>query len=478
MASAIVWLRRDLRLADQPALNAALEVGLLPIPLYVHAPDEDGVWAPGGASLVWLDRSLRALDADLRARGSRLIVRRGPSLEALRAVAADSGAQSVFWNRLYTPAARERDAIIKQALREDGLTVASFNSAQLVEPWAVQTGQGTPYKVFTPFWRNASSTLETLTPPLSAPDSLEAPPSAVESLSVDDLGLIPTPRWDSEFWQHWTPGEAGAQARFERFIDHAVARYHDDRNRPDIDGTSCLSPHLHFGEISPRQCVHALRALDLSAEERKQADHFVRELGWREFSVHLLYHFPATPSADLNPNFSQFHWAQPDARLLDAWQQGRTGIPIVDAGMRQLWRSGWMHNRVRMIVASILTKNLRYHWLHGAKWFWDTLVDADLANNTQGWQWTAGTGADAAPYFRIFNPVTQGERFDPDGDYVRRWVPELARLPRSLIHEPWTDPSSLARLAPDYPRSPIVDLKQSREEALVAYSASRSGLLS
>lgn len=472
MANAIVWLRRDLRLADQPALNAAVERGFVPVPVYIHAPAEEHPWQPGGASRAWLDRSLRALADDLRTRGSGLTVRAGASLTCLRALIAECGAEAVFWNRLYEPATRARDSAVKQGLREDGVLVESFNAAQLCEPWTVQTGAGTPYKVFTPFWRSASVQLEVLAPPTAAPQTMATPP-VLESLPIDALELRSDLGWDAEFWTHWTPGEGGARARLDRFIDEAVQRYHDDRNRPDLAGTSGLSPHLHFGEISPRQCVHALREIELSASERKHADHFVRELGWREFSVHLLYHFPHTAEADLNPNFGGFGWAEPDPQLLAAWQQGRTGIPIVDAGMRELWRSGWMHNRVRMIVASLLTKNLRYHWRQGAAWFWDTLVDADLANNTQGWQWTAGTGADAAPYFRIFNPVTQGERFDPDGVYVRRWVPELSALPNALIHSPWTDTSTLARLAPAYPRQPIVDLRDSREAALAAYSASR-----
>lgn len=474
MQLALVWLRRDLRLADQPALEAALAGGFLPVPVYIHAPEEAAPWAPGGASQAWLERSLRALDADLRARGSRLILRRGPTLPALQALVAETGAEAVFWNRLYEPALRQRDSGIKQALREAGLQVESFNAAQLVEPCSVLTGQGTPYRVFTPFWRNAATRLDEIPPTTPAPAQLPSPPESLASLQVDDFGLRARPRWDAGFWQRWTPGEAGAADRLHRFLDAAVERYHDDRNRPDLDGTSGLSPHLHFGEISPRQCLDAIRQRDWSAAARSHVEHFIRELGWREFSVHLLYHYPHTAEADLNAQFGDFHWAVPEPDRLAAWQRGRTGVPIVDAGMRELWSSGWMHNRVRMIVASLLTKNLRYHWRHGADWFWDTLIDADLANNTQGWQWSAGTGADAAPYFRIFNPVTQGERFDPDGAYVRRWVPELAALPDALIHAPWTDPSTARRLAPDYPAQPIVDLRASREAALAAYSALRA----
>ena len=474
MASAIVWLRRDLRLTDQPALSAAIEAGYTPLLVYIHAPDEAADWAPGAASLAWLDRSLRALDDDIRMLGSRLIVRRGPSLSTLRSLITELSVDAVFWNRLYEPALRERDALIKAALREDGLTVQSFNAAQLVEPWQVETGQGTPYRVFTPFWKTALGKLEELPAIASAPESLPPPPDLVKSLSVDALDLRPVIDWDRGFWDRWTPGERGARERLDAFLDDAVERYSVDRDRPDLRGTSTLSPHLHFGEISPRQCVQAVRERRWDEAARKNVNKFVSELGWREFSVHLMYHYPETPKENLNPKFEDFVWATPDPDILRRWQRGRTGVPIVDAGMRELWQTGWMHNRVRMIVASLLTKNLRYHWRHGADWFWDTLVDADLANNTQGWQWTAGTGADASPYFRIFNPVTQGKRFDPCGDYVRRYVPELAKLPDSLIHEPWSQPEQAARLAPDYPAQPIVDLSQSRNAALEAYSASRS----
>ncbi len=471
MGRAIVWFRQDLRLADQPALAAALAAGLEPVPVYVHAPEEEGGWAPGAASRAWLHESLAALDADLRARGSRLVLLRGPSLEAIGRLVDATNAEAVFWCRRYEPAAIARDAEVKAALRGRGLRAESFNGALLVEPWTVKTGGGTPYKVFTPFWRAASAGLESIPPPLEAPKALPDPGAIPDALGLDDLGLLPTPRWDRSFWRHWTPGETGAAARLSAFLDAPVHRYHDDRNRPDLAGTSALSAHLHFGEISPLQCLEAVRRAGFSGTVAEHAGHFVRELGWREFSYHLLYHFPQTPTVDLNPNFAGFGWKAPDANLLAAWQRGRTGIPIVDAGMRELWSTGWMHNRVRMIVASVLTKNLRYHWRHGAAWFWDTLVDADLANNTQGWQWTAGTGADAAPYFRIFNPVSQGERFDPQGTYVRRWVPELARLPDALVHAPWTDPATTRALAPGYPPQPIVDLRATREAALAAYGA-------
>ncbi len=471
MGCAIVWLRQDLRLADQPALAAALDAGLAPIPVYIHAPEEEGGWAPGAASCAWLHHSLAALDADLRQRGSRLTLLRGSTRHALDTLLEATGAEAVFWCRRYEPAALARDAAVKAALRQRGLRADSFNGSLLVEPWTVKTGGGTPYRVFTPFWRAASALLESLPPADALPERLPDPGELRGALDLSDLDLLPSPRWDRAFWTHWTPGEAGARDRLAAFLDDPVRRYHDDRNRPDLAGTSALSPHLHFGEISPRQCLQAVRAAGFCGSIAEHAGHFVRELGWREFSHHLLYHYPQTPGEDLNPGFSRFHWAEPEPARLAAWQRGRTGIPIVDAGMRELWSTGWMHNRVRMIVASVLTKNLRYHWRHGAAWFWDTLVDADLANNTQGWQWTAGTGADAAPYFRIFNPVSQSERFDPQGGYVRRWVPELARLPDALLHSPWTDPATLRALAPGYPPAPLVDLRATREAALAAYAA-------
>jgi deoxyribodipyrimidine photo-lyase len=471
MSAALVWFRRDLRLADNPALAAAVATGLPVVSVYVHAPDEEAPWAPGAASNWWLHHSLAALDGALRARGSRLIVRRGPTATALDTLIAETDATIVVWNRLYEPAIVSRDTAIKASLRGRGIEARSFNAGQLVEPWDIETGGGGPYRVFTPFWRNLSARLAP-TMPTAVPASLATPP--LPSVPLDDLGLRPTIPWDVGFSAHWTPGEAGAIAALETFLDGAVGPYASDRDRPDRPGTSRLSPHLHFGEIGPRQIVHALHQLGLG----ERAAPFVRELGWREFSTHLLHHFPHTSDAPLNAAFEGFPWAEPDPGHLQAWQRGRTGIPIVDAGMRELWSTGWMHNRVRMIVASFLTKNLRYHWLHGARWFWDTLVDADLPNNTQGWQWSAGSGADAAPYFRIFNPVLQGERFDPEGTYVKRHVPELARLPAKSIHKPWTlRPAELTALglAGTVWASPIVDLAASREAALAAYHGMRRG---
>jgi deoxyribodipyrimidine photo-lyase len=470
----ILWLRRDLRLDDNPALQAAMRDGAV-VPVYVHAPDEEAPWSPGAASGVWLQRSLTALQADLDARGTPLLLRSGPTLPALLALIEETGAQGVHWNRLYDPAVIARDATIKRALTERGIAAHSHNAALLVEPWTIATGGGAPYRVFTPFWRNARTRLDQLPTPDAAPSRIASIDGVLPSLRVDDILPSPTPRWDRGFWEHWTPGEAGAIELLDAFIEGAARGYREQRDLPDRIGTSRLSPHLHFGEISPRRIVARLQAERWPAAVAADVEGYIRELGWREFSHHLLYHFPSSAQSNLNPKFDDFSWAARDETLLDAWRLGRTGIPIVDAGMRELWHTGWMHNRVRMVVASFLTKNMRQHWLEGARWFWDTLVDADLPNNTQGWQWSAGTGADAAPYFRIFNPVSQAQRFDPLGRYVRRWIPELAALPDKAIFAPWEHADLLRASKIDYPTSPIVDLKGSREAALEAYRRSRNG---
>jgi deoxyribodipyrimidine photo-lyase len=473
--TAIVWFRRDLRLADNPALSAACGQARHIVAVYVHAPEEDGEWAPGGASRWWLHHGLAQLDSSLRARGGRLILRRGRSLDVLREVLSETGADSVYWNRLYEPARVTHDTRIKAALREAGVTCESFNAALLHEPWQVRTAQGDPYRVFTPFWRNCAARLDALPAPLPAPRAVPGPPSPPWSLALEDLALRPGIRWDAGLHAAWRPGEAGALAQLDAFVEGALDVYADGRDRPDRPETSRLSPHLHFGEIGPRQCLAAAR--NAAAERpaaRVSADGFVRELGWREFAHHLLHHFPHTPVAPLDTRFEAFPWEPSDA-WVEAWQRGRTGYPIVDAGMRELWHTGWMHNRVRMIAASLFTKNLRQPWLAGARWFWDTLVDADLASNTLGWQWTAGCGADAAPYFRVFNPMLQSERFDPERAYLRRWLPELARLPDRWIHRPWEAPAAVLadagfELGRDYPR-PIVDFGDSRAAALASYGS-------
>jgi deoxyribodipyrimidine photo-lyase len=437
----LVWFRQDLRLADNPALRAGCERGAV-VPVYFWAPEEEGKWPPGAASRWWLHQSLAKLDGALRERGSRLIIRRGPTLKALQSVMEETGADKVFWNRRYEPASIERDKSIKSALPAE-----SFNSALLFEPWEIETGSGGPYRVFTPFWRACVSRQSQITTPVGAPVRLEGLSRWPDSLSVNELELEPKIDWAGGLRRAWRPGEAGAVAELRRFVRSGLDGYDTGRDRPDRVGTSRLSPYLHFGEIGPRQIWEAVQ----KRPNARSAWAFLRELGWREFAYHLLYHYPHTTEKPLREEFARFAWRE-DAAALKAWQRGRTGLALVDAGMRELWATGWMHNRVRMMVASFLVKDLMARWQEGTRWFWDTLVDADLANNTLGWQWTAGCGADAAPFFRIFNPETQASKFDPDEKYIRRWVPEYGTA--------------------DYPK-PIVDHKAARERALEAYQRIR-----
>lgn len=454
----LMWFRRDLRLADNPALAAALATGRPVVPVFIWCPEEEGAWKPGAASRWWLHHSLVALDDSLRQRGARLVVRTGPSLAALQDLMRETGATEVYWNRLYEPLLIARDTAVKAAL-----PAQSFNGSLLHEPWTVLNQAGKPYQVFTPFYKACLAVGEPGTP-RPAPQVFPTV-GKVSSVDFQRLELLPRRNWADGFADHWTPGETGAWRQLEAF---PVEHYGTERDRPDHTGTSRLSPHLHFGEISPRQVWHALRA-----GKRPNAEPYLRQLVWREFAHHLLYHFPHTPTEPLRTEFRAFPWASnPDQ--LKAWQKGRTGYPIVDAGLRELWATGWMHNRVRMIVASFLVKDLMLPWTAGAAWFWDTLVDADLANNTLGWQWTAGCGADAAPYFRVFNPMLQGAKFDPDGAYVKRWIPELARLDAPWIHAPFEAPAGVlqaagVRLGETYPK-PLVDHAQARDEALAAYA--------
>jgi len=470
MTTAIVWFRRDLRLADNPALTAALAAHEKVVPLYIHAPGEEGEWAPGAASRWWLHHSLKALDASLAKQRGGLQILQGPSLASLRAAIEATGATAVYFNRLYEPKTVARDKAVRRALESDGVEVASFNAALWCEPWDIATQQNDPYRVFTPFWRNLRTRIDAVGP---VAEPSEIPQTKLpKTLPLDVLGLLPARDWARGFADEWTPGEQGAREMLDLFADDAVGHYVDSRDLPARHGTSRLSPHLHFGEISPLQVAAGLRERVGKRKNGADIEPYLRQLGWREFGHHLLYHFPKTPKENFNPKFNAFRWEKRDAHALKRWKQGMTGIPIVDAGMRELWATGWMHNRVRMLVASLLTKNLRQHWLLGEKWFWDTLVDADLANNTMGWQWVAGSGADAAPYFRIFNPVTQSEKFDAEGAYIRRWVPELANAKGRLVHAPWEDETFLKQSG--YP-PPLVDLKRSRDAALTAYQSVRGG---
>jgi len=457
----IVWFRQDLRLRDNPALNAAAEIGLV-LPVYIWAPEEEEPFAAGGASRWWLHQSLSALQESL---SGSLVFRKGPSLVRLRELIRETGAERVFWNRRYEPVALARDATVKAGLREDGVEVETFNSALLFEPWTLSNTSKRPFQVFTPFYKHCL----TLEPSAPVPPAARIVTASAKRVPLEELGLQPTIDWADGMRSTWQPGEIGAQLQLTHMLDGHVEPYAQERDFPDRNGTSRLSPHLHFGEIGSRQIRR-----EVQSRYGQIGQAFLRQLFWREFAYHLLYHFPHTATEPLRPEFSRFPWCQ-DTKLLRTWQRGRTGYPIVDAGMRELWTTGWMHNRVRMIVASFLVKHLRVHWKEGAYWFWDTLVDADLANNTLGWQWSAGCGADAAPYFRIFNPVLQGEKFDPAGVYILRWLPELSGVPNRWIHHPWNMPEAERqriglRLGQNYPM-PIVDHSTARSEALTAFQS-------
>ncbi|MDE2462119.1 MAG: deoxyribodipyrimidine photo-lyase [Alphaproteobacteria bacterium] len=464
MKPVIVWFRQDLRLADNLALSAACASGQPLVCLFILDDDTPGEWASGAASRWWLHHSLKALGESIEAVGGTLVLRRGPAASVLSQVICETGARKIYWNRCYEPYAIERDCALKAALQGRNIEVHSFLGNLLVEPWRLKTREGAPFRVFTPFWKALRQLA--IADPLPVPALPRfAPPIASERL--ESWALVPrAPDWAAAWPSFWDPGEAGARTRLTEFLDESLHAYTQTRDWPGRAGTSRLSAHLHFGEISPRQVWHALRLTDDVSEK------FLSELAWREFSHHLLFHHPQLPEAPLDPRFARFAWTRDDAQLA-LWQHGQTGIPIVDAGMRQLWTTGWMHNRVRMIAASFLVKHMLIDWRVGAKWFWDTLVDADLANNSASWQWIAGCGADAAPYFRIFNPVLQGQRFDPDGRYVRQFVPEISGLPDRFLHSPWQAPAHVLdaaniRLGTTYPH-PLVDLTAGRERALRAF---------
>lgn len=476
----ILWYRCDLRLDDNPALCAAVASGGRVLPVFIWDPDAEGDWPPGGASRVWLHGSLERLSDSLRSAGSNLVIRQGDSLDVLLNLIDETAAVAVYWNRRYEPAIVQRDSRIQSALRDKGIAAESFHSQLLFEPWTVRTKSSTPYKVFTPFYR-ACLQLEEPGPPLPGPRAIPGPSEWPASSALDELRLRPRIPWDAEIRDHWDCGESAASEMCTRFLSDGLSTYLGRRDQPEEEGTSRLSPYLHFGELSSRRLWHSVK----NAMQRHRSDRFhesaqgyLRQLVWREFAYHLLYHFPHTARAPLNERFNNFPW-EDDPPALEAWQQGRTGYPIVDAGMRQLWTTGWMHNRVRMLAGSFLVKDLLIHWRHGAEWFWDTLIDADLANNSLGWQWVAGCGADAAPFFRIFNPVTQGRKFDSNGHYVRRWVPELAALPDQWIHHPWKAPRSVLRaagvtLGVSYPH-PLVDHAEARRNALECMRRWRDG---
>ncbi|MEM1365110.1 MAG: deoxyribodipyrimidine photo-lyase [Pseudomonadota bacterium] len=475
-STSIVWFRNDLRLADNPALLAASKSANSVIPLFIFDEASDGLRVLGGASRWWLHHALASLSDDLRQQfGAQLILRRGPACEVLTDFIASTGAEAVHWNRRYGPAEQAIDSQIKQQLTDDGVVAKSYQGALLHEPAKVLTGSGGPYRVYTPFWKNLSSGPEPRGP-LPKPKALPGPDTEIESDKLDDWQLLPSkPDWAGGLRDMWAVGEAPAHKRAGEFMSSALFDYDTARDFPAVDGTSAMSPYLRWGHISPYQLWAKCRKA-AQGRENASTETYRKELVWREFSYHLLYHFPKIGTENHQAKFDHFPWrsAEEHADELRAWQAGKTGYPIVDAGMRQLYHTGWMHNRVRMIVGSLLVKHLLFDWREGEDWFWDTLVDSDPASNSAGWQWIGGSGADAAPYFRVFNPITQGEKFDPDGAYVRKWVPELAQLPKKLIHQPWT--ASLVqlrdagvRLGDTYPR-PVVDHKYGRERALDAFA--------
>lgn len=467
---ALLWFRQDLRLFDHAALHAAVGTGRPVLPVYVLDDAAAGEWAEGGASRWWLHHSLASLTRDLKAVAAPLVLRRGETVAVLAALARDVGAAEIYFGAAVEPWARALELRVRDALMAEGVAPRRFRTRTLFDPESIRTQTGGVYGVYTPFSRTCFGTGGPK-PPVPAPRRVPAiDPPASDKLA--DWGLLPLkPDWAAGLRESWQPGEAGAQAALARFVDGAMTRYAARRDFPGEMGTSRLSPHLHFGEISAARVWHAVA-------ERPGAEKFLKEVLWREFSQYLLWHHPALPEAPLRDFFARMPWRD-DAVGLAAWRRGRTGVPIVDAGMRELWRTGWMHNRVRMVVASFLVKHLLIDWRAGQNWFWDTLVDADLGSNAASWQWVAGCGADAAPYFRVFNPVLQGQKFDPDGAYVRRYVPELAGLRDAYIHAPWEAPAAeLAQagvvLGRDYP-APIVGLAEGRARALAAFGGLGDG---
>ena len=467
----IVWFRKDLRLRDNPALEVAYKAGKEIVPVFIWNEEEGGQWSPGAASRWWLHQSLKDLGQSIASQSGKLILRKGSAEDILPQLAKSVGADIVLFNRVYDPAGQKTQVSVETALRRTGVTSESFNASLLNEPWEIKNGSGKPYQVFTPYWRVSRSGIYR-EPSSYEPSKLTFNNADSKTETLNDLGLLPNHPWHKKLYSHWTVSEDEGHRMISRTTEEVTRFYSNRRNTPSVDGTSKLSPFLAWGNISPRQVCHAV----LHADNRSGSmgeNKFLTEIGWREFSYHLLYHFPRSPKNPLRPKYAAFPWRK-DAKALSHWQFGETGYPLVDAGMKQLYETGWMHNRVRMVVASFLVKHLLLSWSEGARWFWDTLVDADLASNTQGWQWAAGCGADAAPYFRIFNPILQGEKFDGSGKYVRQWIEPLRYFPSKWIFKPWEAPTSILSeqnivLGQNYPH-PCVNHSEARSRALDALS--------
>ncbi|MES2607819.1 MAG: deoxyribodipyrimidine photo-lyase [Pseudomonadota bacterium] len=463
----VFWFRQDLRLSDNPGLTEASKDGSV-LPIYLLDDESPAEFKMGSASRWWLHHSLNNLNQSL---DGKLNVYVGSAKEVLLNIIKTNNVRAVYWNRCYEPWRIHDDAEIKAELTSLGIECKTFNGSLLWEPWEVTKKDNTPYKVYTPYFRNGCSQAKSPRIPLPKPENIKLIKDG-KSQTINDLNLLPTIPWDKKMEPCWEIGESAAQKKLEAFLDDGLPGYKENRNYPAKPNVSRLSPHLHFGEISPNQVWYSAQAHGLIQGVENDLDCFLSELGWREFSYYLLYHFPELPRKNFQSKFDHFPW-QYNIDLLKAWQHGQTGYPIVDAGMRQLWQTGYMHNRLRMIVASFLVKNLLLNWHHGEDWFWDCLVDADLANNSASWQWVAGSGADAAPYFRIFNPVLQGEKFDPNGAYTRHFVPELKNIPNKYLFSPWKAPEHVLKasgvtLGTTYPK-PIIDLEKSRNRALEAF---------
>ena len=464
----ILWFRQDLRLEDNPALIEANDSGLNILPIYILDDVNSDKWKIGSASRWWLNESLKKLNASLN---NKLCFMNGDSKVCLNKIIDTFNIKSVYFNKCYEPWRIQNDEEISNYLFDKGIKAYSLNGSLLFEPESAMKDDGTPYKVFTPFYRKGclQNSPEPRIP-LESPKNINF--LKHEELSLEELNLIPNKDWYKDFDKYWSPGEHGAREKLNQFLEIGINDYKDGRNFPSKKNVSRLSPHLHHGEISPNKVWYEVKEKAESMDSYRNGDHYLSELGWREFSHNLLYFFPYLPEENLQKKFNNFPWDD-NKDLLIKWQKGMTGYPIVDAGMRELWKTGYLHNRVRMIVGSFLVKNLLLHWHHGQEWFWDTLLDADLANNSASWQWVSGSGADAAPYFRIFNPVTQGEKFDPNGDYIKRYIPELRNLNGKFLYSPWEAPENVLQsagieLGKNYPE-PIVDLKLSREKALAAF---------